>query len=188
MNLLHLFSCAATLMFSCLSCSNEKDIKKEGIEIKEVIMTHTSEEPVIPPPPPTLGSSEYTSKFKTLKEWFFHLCDAEKPQQDSLSYDFGIYQTLNPSTNEPTDECMISLVGSVTYNENPNHSVTKIKFEPKEMFFTLPIEDCEGLTLTQIQSRVIKQLTEFTRTEKFKHSFFQNAKEIELSGRKIWPE
>ena len=164
-----------------VACNNEKDVKKDGIEIKEVIMTHVGEEPEPPPPP------GYPSKFKTLEEWLIHICDSEKPQQDSLTYEFGIYQ-FSDSTDKPINECLLYLVGNTTYNNSPNHSITKIKFQPAEAFFKLPKEDCEHLTLAQIQTSIIEQLKKFISTEKFKSSFFQTAKEITVNGRRIWPE
>ena len=138
-----------TILSICLflaACNNEKDVKEEGIEIKEVIMTSTSQKQVIAPPPPG-----FAFKFKTLKEWLFHICQSETPKQDSLTYEFGIYQ-LSDSINKPINECLVYLVGNTTYKESPNHSITKIKFQPAEAFFKLQKEDCENLTLAQIQA------------------------------------
>jgi hypothetical protein len=177
----------SALTFCCPSCSNKKDVKEDSIEIKEVIMTHESEH-VAPPSPPPPGASGPVYKFKTLEEWLGHICKSEKSEQDSLTYNFGIYQSIDDSTNKPTEECLLSLVGTVTYNETPTYSVSKIKFQPEEDFFRLPKEDCEGLTHTQIQDRLTRQLTKFSKTEKFKHSFFKTANEITVNGRKIWPE
>lgn len=70
-----------------LSCSGNKKI--EATEVTDVTIEETVNAPE--PPPPSFSCSSAV----TLQEWFFKLCDTEKPRKDTTAYEFGFFETDN---------------------------------------------------------------------------------------------
>ena len=132
-------------------------------------------EDVIGPPPLHL-----TSKFNTLQDWLLNICDKDNPQKPIAKYRFGLFESPNDYT--------IFLIGVNTYDESQNRSVTRIEFESTNMYFKLPEIYFENLNREQLLVKLISQLIDFAKTEKFKTSFFTKADIVvfETNGKIIW--
>jgi hypothetical protein len=153
--------------------SNENDSGK-------VIMQHGSFEvvvDVIEPPPPYL-----VSKFKTLQDWLFNICDNDSPGKAIAEYKISLFESPNDYT--------LVLAGENTYNEGKYRSVTRIEFEPANMYFKLPENYFKNLNKQQLLDKLTSELKNFTATQKFKTSFFTKAKAIvfESTGQTIWSD
>ncbi len=144
-----------------LACNRKTDVKAGKVKVKDVVIQQVVEEPE--PPPPL-----WISHFKTLQEWLFKLCDTEKPGDLILTYNFGLF--------ESKDHYTLVLTGSKQYVEFQD-SVT-IDFEPTNMYYTLPQSDYKNLKRELVLDRITAQLKKFTKTDKFKNSFFAKAKAI----------
>ena len=156
--------------FMC--CNRENHYNESEIEIKEVTITEEFED--IPSPLP-----ENTSSFKTLQEWLFNLCDKERPKAKIAVYEFGLSESSGAYT--------LYVIGLNTYEKKEYHSVTTIDFKPSDMYFQLPKSEYENLEREQVLDRIKAQLKDFTNTEKFKTSFFAQAKSIKIDfGGEIW--
>jgi hypothetical protein len=109
----------------------------------------------------------------------FSICDKETPQQANLTYNFGLF--------ESPGEYIVCLTGSTTYNKSPDHSVTRVEFEPANMYFNLPKREYAGLAQKQVRQQLTVQLEDFMKTKKFQHPFFQTAKSITTDWKgEIW--
>jgi hypothetical protein len=150
----------------------ENDNNQPKIEIREVTMIH-EEEDVSPPP-------DIQSKFKTIQEWLLTVCDNEKPKTKIATYEIGLF--------ESPGEYILYLVGLNTYDKNPNHTITRIDFEPADMYFRLPETEYKNLNSGQVLNKIKIQLKDFIKTEKFKTSFLAQANSIKTTfdGDEIW--
>ena len=132
-------------------------------------------EDVIEPPPPHL-----VSKFAALQDWLLNICEKDQPQKLISKYTVGLFESPNDYT--------LVLVGVNTYDENENRSVTRIEFEPTNMYFKLPEAYYQNLSREQLLDKLTSQLKDFANTERFKTSFFSKATVFvfETNGKTIW--
>lgn len=89
--------------------------------------------------------------------------------------------------NHQNDYTLV-LVGENTYDEEKNRSITRIEFEPTNMYFELPKTYYKNLKREQLLKKLTSQLKDFTSTEEFKNSFFTKANIVvfETNGQTIW--
>jgi hypothetical protein len=135
-------------------------------------VTVVIEEEQIEPP------DDVDSSFDSLHDWLSNLCSTEKPTTKIKTYNFQISQSR--------DRYILSVVGSNDYSLERNHIISRIDFEPSDMFFLLPQNEYEQLDYSRAIDRVRIQLAEFTDTEVFKGSFFYLAESVNLNGEVIW--
>lgn len=154
-----------------MECNHKKDSEPSRLVTQDVELT----EEVDDVPPPLPGQ---TSNYKNVQEWLFKICDKEKPAKSITTYNFGLFESPGNYT--------IFLVGLNKYG-TAQHSVTRIEFEPTRMYFQLPKSEYENLNREHLLTKLTSQLKDFTKTEKFKTSFFAKAKTIttDFNG-KIW--
>ncbi len=131
----------------------------------------------IEPPPPRL-----ISRFKTLQDWLLNICNNDNPKKSITKYKFGLFESPNDYT--------LILVGVNTYVEGKNRSVTRIEFQPINMYFKLPEKVYKNLNRDQLIDELNSQLKDFASTEKFKASFFTKANIVvfETNGQTIWSQ
>jgi hypothetical protein len=143
------------------------------VTVHEVLFEEIEED--VDPPPPHL-----TSKFRTLKDWLINICDNDKPQKPISTYKFGLFESANDYT--------LFLVGTNTYEEDQNRSVTRIEFQPTNMYYKLPQRSYKTLNRNQMIDKLSSQLKGFAKTEKFQASFFTQASTIifTTNGQTIW--
>ncbi|HLK28244.1 MAG TPA: hypothetical protein VKT28_06665 [Puia sp.] len=110
------------------------------------------------------------SKFKTLKSWLFSICDKDKPDKAIAEYMFNFFESAGKYT--------LFLVGVNIYEKAPSHSVTRIEFQPTDMYYKLRRSEHKNLTREQLQKKLICELKDFTSTEKFRNSFLAKANAI----------
>ena|SRR6185437_7650329 len=144
----------------------------------KVIMQHGRfevVEDVSEPPPPHL-----VSKFATLQDWLLNICEKDRPQKPISKYTVGLFESPNDYT--------LVLVGVNTYDEDKNRSVTRIEFEPTNMYFKLPEAYYKNLSREQLLDKLTSQLKDFAKTERFKTSFFSKATlfVFDTNGKTIW--
>ncbi len=154
-----------------MACSQK--IKTDPVQVKEISI-YDVEDDVSPPPP------DLISEFKTLQDWLFDVCKNNKPEKSIAKYKFGLF--------ESQDEHTIFLAGVNTYDEGKDHSRIRIEFEPSNMYFKLPKGEFDNLDRRHLLEKLASQLTDFTKTEKFKNSFLSKASAIVFvsNGQTIW--
>lgn len=145
---------------------------------EKIIVQHGSfevVEDVEEPPPPNL-----VSKFATVKDWLLYVCEKDRPQKSISKYTVGLFESPNDYT--------LVLVGVNTYGEDKKRSVTRIEFEPTNMYFKLPGAFYQNLTREQLLDKITLELNDFAKTEKFKTSFFAKATlfVFQTNGQAIW--
>lgn len=156
--------------YSFFSCANKKEMKEDVTEehFEFVIEEHGA---------PT---KEITSTFNTVQEWLHYICANEKPNAPDLNYNFGLSESPN--------EYIVSLVGVKTYNESKYRIVTRIQWEPENMYLLLPQGEYNNLMPEQVREKIFNQLKAFTQTGTFKGSFLSKAKTITANRQKdiLW--
>ena len=155
-----------------MSCSENTKTKSGKVEYKEVTLVDVADD-VAPPP------DDLTSKFKSVQEWLFTICDGNKPEKSIDTYEFGIF--------ESSDNYTMFLVGLNKYDKGDT-SFTRIEFESSNMYFQLPKTEYKNLNRDELVKRLTTELKDFTNTEKFKASFLMNADSNVLvtNGQTIW--
>jgi hypothetical protein len=114
-----------------------------------------------------------------MAEWLSALCTTEPPEESVVVYDFGLFESSVGN--------VIFLVGSKEYRKG-QLSISKIDFEPTDMYFNLPADEYGSLNSEEVKAKLLKQIIEFTKTDQFRNSFFNNAKLILTDfGGKVWP-
>jgi hypothetical protein len=136
------------------------------------IVEHRAEQRVSP--------ANIKSKFKTLQSWLSNICDKDKPDKAITEYNFNFF--------ESSGEFTLYLTGVNTYEETPSRSITRIEFEPANMYFKLRKSEYKDLNREQLKDKLTSQLKDFTNTEKFRDSFLTKANAIitGYNGQKIW--
>ena len=138
---------------------------KVETQVEDISMTET-ERAAPEPPPPSFSCSNSV----TLQEWFFKLCDTEKPRNDVIAYNFGLFET---------DNCYaIHLIDS-----NEMDDLAAARKEGTGTFFNyypLSKNEYEALEWKQVLNKIKSQLEEFVNTEKFKNSSLAKAKTITM--------
>jgi hypothetical protein len=146
---------------------NKRDI------IKRHLLVESLEEIPTPPPP------GFTSPFKTVHEWLFNICDSEQPKKPISEYSILLF--------ESSENSILCLAGYNTYLEQDCES-SRIDFKPSHMFFSLPQDEYKNLSLEQIRERVLNELIEFTKTDKFLSSYLSEQSLITTNfAGSIWP-
>jgi hypothetical protein len=167
-SLLFLISLLITMLIACKpnEIVEEKSITINGSFTLEV------DDPG--PPPPVMKSN-----FINMESWLTSIIANEKPTRAIATYNIGVFEGQNTYT--------LCLTGLNTYDISPNHQQEKIEFSPTEMYFLLPQNEFKGLTRAQLFTKLTVQLQEFISSNKFKNSFFADAKSIETSwAGEIW--
>jgi len=155
-----------------MDCNQKTNSEALEVKTEHVIITEEVDD-VLPPPP------KFISHFKTLQEWLFNICDTEKPKKPISNYEFGLF--------EAKDDYTLYLVGLNRYEISQDSSATRVDFEPKNMYFFLPISVYKNLARGQILERLTSQLKDFTMTDKFKNSFLAKAKSVTTGFKgEIW--
>jgi hypothetical protein len=153
-------------------CNQKKSSDSSKVTTHEI--TSTEEVDEVSPPPPGLASN-----FKNVQEWLSNLCSLEAPGKSIINYDFGLFES-------PGNNYTAFVVGLNKYGEE-NHSVVHIDFESPNMYYQLPRSEYEGLDREQAMSKVKAELKNFIYSEKFKTSFFAQAKSITINSTdEIW--
>jgi hypothetical protein len=147
-----------------LDCSGKKEI--EVIEVTEI----TEETVNAPePPPPSFSCSSAV----TLQEWFFKLCDTEKPEADTAAYEFGFFET---------DSCYaIYLINSKKHEKKDQATVPENDSEQPAEYYPLSKREYKDLEWKQALNKMKAQLAEFTKTEKFKNSSLAKTNAVTIS-------
>lgn len=138
--------------------------KVEVTDVKYVSEIQT-ENPPEPPPPPRSNL-----RFMTLNEWLFRICETEKPDKSVIAFNFGLFETENGYT--------IYLIGSKEYDKDNPDWATNSDFEPSLKYYPLPPSEYRNLKFEEVLDKIKSKLKDFTKTEKFKNSFFAKAKAI----------
>lgn len=155
---------------ACNHKNNGRD--EEQFEVKHILFTSEEDDPGPPPP-------AFMSRFNSLEEWLFNVCNEKKPKKPIGTYSFALFEGENNFT--------LCLTGINTYELSKYHTQTRIDFAPTDMYFTLPQSECIGLKREQVLERITSQLKKFTTTDKFNHSFFSEAKSIASDWKgEIW--
>ena len=142
--------------------------------VQEVHVEVIVEDPTDPP--------HIKSKFKTLQDWLYNICDNDWPGKSIDKFN------INISHSDPTGDYTIFLYGVNTYAEGENRFITRIEFELLHMYYKFPKKEYKSLTTEQFKAKLTSQLKDFTKTGKFKTSYLTkaNAIIIEFSGEAIW--
>lgn len=141
--------------------------------IKKQLLVESIEEILTPPPP------GFTSPFKTVHEWLFNICDSERSEKPISEYAIFLFESMENS--------ILCLAGYNTYLEQDCES-SRIDFQPSQMFFSLPLDEYKNLSMEQIRERILIELIEFTKTEKFLSSYLSEGSLITTNfAGSIWP-
>jgi hypothetical protein len=154
--------------------SGQENKKDSGKVIVQHVQIEVVEDDIEPPPP------QFISKFRTVQDWLLNICDNDKPEKPIAIYKLGLFESPNDYT--------LVLVGVNTYEDGRNRSVTRIEFEPTNMYLKLPEAYYENLNREQLLDKLTSQLKDFANTESFKTSFFSKANIVvfETNGQTIW--
>lgn len=126
-------------------------------------------------PPP----QDFESPYKSIPEWLNKLCEGKKPAKPIDNFRFALF--------EGKDEYELSLTGTNTTEVSDRRSETHIEFTPENMYYRVPAEDHKNLTRDQLLQNLTKQFDEFIKSEKFRTSFFAEAKSIDLTWKgQVW--
>ena len=144
-------------------------------DLKTTIVQDIQVEEIMEPPPPGL-----ISKFITVEDWLTNICENNKPKKAIAKYNFGLF--------EAKDDFTLFLARLNTYEVDKNRSSTRIDFEPKNMYFKLPKSYFKSLTREQLLIKLASDLKAFTKSTKFKNSFFIDANIIsfDTNGTTLW--
>jgi hypothetical protein len=133
-----------------------------GKVVKHIVVEHRVEQPVF--------TDNKKSKFKTLQDWIYNICDDDKPAKEIAEYKFNFFESAG--------EYMLFLTGVNTFEEGQNRSITRIEFEPTNMYFKLRKNEYKNFNREQLKDKLTSQLKDFTNTEKFRNSFLAKANAI----------
>ena len=144
-----------------LACNGKTEVK-----VSDVMVEESKNAPE--PPPPSFSCSNSL----TLQEWFFKLCDTEKPGKDIIAYNLGLFDT---------DNCYaIYLIDSNEHAKEDKVSATKNDYEWPIEYYPLSKTEYKDLKWEQVLNKIKSQLKEYTNTEKFKNSSLAKAKAITI--------
>lgn len=141
---------------------------KPEVEVRNVTVEETKNAPEPPPPPPSFSCSNSL----TLQEWFFKLCDEEKPGGAIIAYNLGLFDTDNYYA--------IYLIDSNEHAKEDQVSATKNDHERSTEYYPLSKTEYKDLKWEQVLDKIKSQLKEFIKTEKFKNSSLAKAKAITI--------
>ena len=148
------------LLFAMSSCDDKEKFPASRFEVQHVTLTQVREVPDPPPP-------GFKSKFSSIEAWLSALADKDKPDSSIISYRFALFQSDQNFT--------LSLTGSKRYG---HADTVSIDFEPSIMYYTVPHHQVSGLSYQQVIDTMTHEIQLFSRTSKFRNSFFGKAKEI----------
>jgi hypothetical protein len=152
---------ATIFIASILACNNKSKVETTTVEL--VSIKHLDSPTIKPPPQPS-------SVFMTLQDWLLKICDTENPGSSIIAYHFGIFETQIGYT--------VYLTGSKEFDKDDSDWVLNDDFEPVQKYCPLPPDEYKNLKWEQVLNRIKSQLKDFTKTEKFRKSFFSKAKAI----------
>ncbi|HET6996813.1 MAG TPA: hypothetical protein VFI06_17590 [Chitinophagaceae bacterium] len=124
-------------------------------------------EPPSPPPPPG-----FVSPFKILEEWLSYI-SAEKPEKPIADVQFCLDDLEGRNT--------LSVYGINRYDVDKDVIAYRDDFKPTHRFFPLPKDEYEHLSQQQLRERVLHELKEFMKTEKFKSSFMGQSESARIN-------
>src|ERR1051325_1694667 len=112
------------IMLGFTGCAHETKQQTGQVVVQDVQFEDIVEDDIDPPP------EDLTSRFKTVQDWLLDVCDNNHPPKSIARYNFGLFESPNDFT--------LVVYGVNTYDEGKNRSVTRIEFEPTNMYFRLP--------------------------------------------------
>lgn len=132
------------------------------------------EESIDPPPPHKI------KKFKNLQNWLSDICKNDQPANLIAMYKFGVFQSEKNYT--------VFLIGQSILDDPKKGCINRIEFEPRNMYYNLPVTFFKGLSYEEFLVKLTKELKSFTATNEFLSSWFTKAKIIilETNGQIIW--
>jgi len=153
------------------NAQNQSGLKDTIFEKME--FNHSVEE--IDPPPPN-----YLYKYQRIEDWLTAICNNSKPLKKISSYNIGLF--------ESDENIFLTFVGTNTKTLDKYHIETHIDFIPADTYFKLSKPVYNNLTRDAILNKLILEIIEFTKTQKFKRSFLAASNEIifETTGKVIW--
>lgn len=151
---------SSLLVVLILACKNK--LKNEQTTVELVSIKLLDSIPVPPPHP--------TTTFMTIQDWLFKICETENPDDSIIAYNLGIFESDSGYT--------VYLTGSKEFDKDDSDWVLNDDFEPVQKYCPLPPDEYQNLKWEQVLNRIKSQLMDFTRTEKFRKSFFSRAKAI----------
>ena len=143
--------------------------EKDEFEVRHVVLTSRVFMDAPPPPPP----DDFVSPFKTIQEWLTDICDSKEPDKT--------IEDLQISLSESPTRAILCLEGYNTEIIDHNTTAHRITFIPPNGDFPLPEDDYGPLSKQQVQDRVLNEVVEFSKTEKFQNSFLWQAKYIVIN-------
>ena len=143
--------------------------EKEEFEIRHIVLTSKAFMDDPPPPPPL----DFVSPFKTIHEWLSNICDTKEPDKP--------IEDLQISLSESPTRAILCLVGFNTEVIDNSTTAHRITFTPASGDFPLPKDDYENLSKQQVRERVLSEVMEFSKTEKFQNSFLWQAESVTIS-------
>jgi hypothetical protein len=152
-----------TILICCLilSCSGKNEVELTEIRVEET-------DRIPEPPPPSFSCSNTV----TLQEWFFKLCDTEKPAKDTLAYKLGFFETGN---------CYAIYLVRLKDHEKEGHVSKTIKEDEQPVeYYPLSKSEYKDLKWEKVLDKIKTQLAEFTKTEKFKNSSLAKANAVTI--------
>jgi hypothetical protein len=147
---LHKFIIILLIAWLSITCRQETKREPERIEYKEMTVVDVVDD--IPPPPEDLAS-----KFKTLQEWLYSICDNRNPKKSITNFNFGLFES--PGNN------IIYLASINKYNKGDTFC-TRIEVESRNMYFKLPSTEYKNLNRDQLLNKLTDQLKTFANTDK----------------------
>lgn len=145
-----------------LACKHNTQVQMKDIT------TIAESVPAPEPPPPSFSCSNSV----TLQEWFFKLCDTEKPEKDIIAYNFELFETENCYA--------IHLIHAKEYEKEDQVPTGKNDPENSDNYYPLSKNEYKELNWKQTLNKIRSQLNEFVKTEKFKNSSLAKAKTITI--------
>jgi|SRR5687767_5436007 len=106
--------------------------------------------------------------------WTTEIIRAEKPDTSIIAYKFGIFETPDVPSGY-----YLYLIGAKKYDPQDDDWAAGFgDFRPKNTYLALPEKEFKNLKWEKVEKLVEKTVKRFTKSEEFKHSFFNNAKAI----------
>jgi len=106
----------------------------------------------------------------TFRDWLFRLCETESPDHTIIAYHFGLFERENGFA--------IYLIGSSEFKIDDEDWAIRNDFEPADKYFMLSESRYEGLSSELALQAITEELSNFTKTENFRNSYFASAKAI----------
>jgi hypothetical protein len=144
-----------------LACNLDKDDGKEGVETRALLMTTEIDD--MDPPPPGL-----TTPFTSIEEWLLYLSETEPPAKTQLNYHFALFESAEGN--------VLSISGLNTYHPQPDHSITRIEYKPRDRYYNYPATG--NKTPVEVKQEVTRALRQFISGTHFNGSLLAKGRSI----------